>query len=85
MKHQTRRPAGTAARRTARGLTALLAALVSVAGCASMYPRLETPRLSLVSVEMAEATLFEQRLVVRLRVQNPNSIALPVQIGRAHV
>lgn len=60
MKHQTRRPAGTAARRTVRGLTVLLAALVSVAGCASMYPRLETPRLSLVSVEMAEATLFER-------------------------
>jgi len=79
MKHQTRRPAGTAARRTARGLTALLAALVSVAGCSAMYPRLETPRLSLVSVEMKQATLFEQRLVVRLRVQNPNSIALPVR------
>lgn len=79
MNHLTRRPAGTAARRTVRGLAALLAAVVSVAGCASMYPRLETPRLSLVSVEMAEATLFQQRLVVRLRVQNPNSIALPVR------
>lgn len=60
-------------------LAALLAAAAVTAGCGSLFTRLETPRLSLVSVEMTEATLFEQRLVVRLRVQNPNDISLPVR------
>lgn len=79
MRHPARRPAPPARHRPLAALAALLVVLAVPAGCASLFPRLETPRLSLVSVEMAEATLFEQRLVVRLRVQNPNDIALPVR------
>lgn len=61
-------------------LAALLAAAaLTSAGCSSLVPKLETPRLSLVGLEMTEVTLFEQRLQVRLRVQNPNDIALPVR------
>lgn len=57
-----------------------LAALALVAaGCSALLPKLETPRLSLVSVQMQEATLFEQRLRVRLLVRNPNDLALPVR------
>lgn len=48
-------------------------------GCASLVPKLETPKLSLVGLELTEATLFEQRLRVRLRVQNPNDITLPIK------
>ncbi len=56
---------------------ALLAVLL--AGCASLAPKLETPQLSLKGIRMQEASLFEQRFEVRLRVQNPNDLDLPVR------
>lgn len=59
------------------GATLLLAA--ALAACASIAPRLETPRLSVMGVKMLEASLFEQRFEVRLRVQNPNDLDLPVR------
>lgn len=58
---------------------AVACSVLVAAGCSALVPKLETPRLSLVGLEMTEATLFEQRLQVRLRVQNPNDIALPVR------
>jgi LEA14-like dessication related protein len=58
---------------------AILAALLTaLAGC-SFLPKFETPRLSIVNVELVKSELFEQRLKVRLRVQNPNDRALPVK------
>ena len=57
-------------------------ALVLVAGlaaCAGMGTKLETPHISFVSLRPLEANLFEQRLEVRLRVQNPNRLELPVK------
>lgn len=57
----------------------VLAALVLLGGCAALAPRLETPRLSIVGVEMVKADLWEQQLKVRMRVQNPNERALPVR------
>lgn len=57
---------------------AVLAFALAGAGCTTMLPRLEAPKLSLVNLRMQQATLFEQRLQVRLRVKNPNEIALPV-------
>jgi LEA14-like dessication related protein len=63
-----------------RWATMALAALVlACAGCSALLPKLETPRLSLVSIKMQDMNFFEQRLLVRLRVQNPNDIALPVK------
>lgn len=53
--------------------------IVMLAGCATMGTKLETPRLSLVGVELQDASFFEQRLLVRLRVQNPNDMVLPVR------
>lgn len=58
-------------------LTALAA--VALAGCAALRPKLETPRLSIVGVEVLDSGLWEQRLKVRMRVQNPNERALPVR------
>lgn len=66
-------------RRGMRLLAPLLLTAACLAGCSAVYPRLETPKLSLVGVEVVEATLFEQRLQVRLRVQNPNDVVLPVR------
>lgn len=52
--------------------TALLGA------CAAFGPKLETPRLSIVNAEIVKSDLLEQRLKVRMRVQNPNDRALAV-------
>lgn len=48
-------------------------------GCAGLSTRLETPGVSFVGIKTLGADLFEQRLEVRLRVRNPNDIALPVR------
>ena len=60
-----------------RTLTALFAVAV-VQGCAGLPTRLETPDVSFVGVRALEASLFEQKLEVRLKVANPNTIELPV-------
>jgi len=52
---------------------------IMVAGCASLGANLEAPRLSLVGIQLQDASFFEQRLLVRLRVQNPNDLVLPVR------
>lgn len=56
-------------------------ALVALAlgACAALGTNLETPKLSLVGIQMHDATFFEQRLLVRLRVRNPNDLVLPVK------
>lgn len=57
------------------------AAVVALAlgACAALGTSLETPKLSLVGIQMHDATFFEQRLLVRLRVRNPNDLVLPVK------
>ena len=69
------------ARAGARGaaLAAAALALAGLAGCAAFAPHFEHPRLFLVGVEVKDATLAEQHLRVRMRVQNPNDRALPVR------
>jgi LEA14-like dessication related protein len=57
-------------------LGALLLALSG--GCASVA-NLEAPDLSVVSMKVQSADLFEQRLLVRMKVQNPNDRALPIK------
>lgn len=53
-------------------------AAVAFAACSAFAPKLESPRLSIVDVETLKSSLWEQRLRVHLRVENPNSRALPV-------
>lgn len=55
-----------------------LPVLLMVAGCAALPRDLETPEIDFVSLHGLEASLFEQRVQLRMRVQNPNSIDLPV-------
>jgi LEA14-like dessication related protein len=52
--------------------------LVVLAGCASLPTDLETPEVSFVSLRALEASVFEQRLEVRMKVRNPNDVDLPV-------
>lgn len=68
-------------RRVAAARPGLMAAagVLLLAGCASLLPRLQSPRLSLVGVQLQDASVFEQRLLVRLRVRNPNDMVLPVR------
>lgn len=47
--------------------------------CSSLVPKLETPTLSIVNVEMLKSDVWEQRMKVRLRVQNPNDRSLPIK------
>ena len=57
----------------------LIPIFVLLAGCSALVPQLETPKLSVVNVEVTKTELWEQRMKVRLRVQNPNDRSLPVK------
>lgn len=51
--------------------------LLGVVGCVGLGS-LETPQVSFVGLKAVEASVFEQRLEVRLLVRNPNDRELPV-------
>jgi len=78
MKATTReREQGPASRWLAMAIVGLA---LACAGCSGLMPKLETPQLSLVGIKIQDMTFFEQRLLVRLRVRNPNDLAL----GQGH-
>jgi LEA14-like dessication related protein len=58
--------------------TWLATGLLLLAACAGLATQLETPEITFVGIRAVEASLFEQKLEVRLRVRNPNTMALPV-------
>ena len=51
---------------------------LALAGCSVLPANLETPEVSFVSLRAVEASVFEQRLEVRMKVRNPNDVDLPV-------
>jgi LEA14-like dessication related protein len=57
----------------------MVGALWVLSGCSLFVPKLETPKLSVVGVEIQKSTLWEQQLKVRMHVQNPNDRALPIK------
>ena len=59
-----------------RALTLVL--LLAVAACASLAPKLETPRLSLLGIQIMSGDMFAQRFRVRVKVENPNDIEVAV-------
>ncbi len=61
-----------------KSLAAVLLTL-GLAGCVGLGTKLETPHVAFVGLRALEGNLFEQKLAVRLRVQNPNTIELPVK------
>jgi LEA14-like dessication related protein len=68
-----------ASRRTLlAGSVAALVLTSAFAGCA-MLPKLEPPKLSVVGITLQSADVFSQRLLVRMRVLNPNPRELPVR------
>jgi LEA14-like dessication related protein len=60
-------------------LLILMGSGLALAGCAGIPTDLETPEVSFVGLRAIEASIFEQRLEVRMRVNNPNTIELPVK------
>lgn len=56
-----------------------VAILLVLAGCSSLGPKIETPRLMIVSVSMTSADVFSQQFLVRMNVQNPNDRELPIK------
>jgi LEA14-like dessication related protein len=58
-------------------LMALIGTL-ALAACTGIPRDLQTPEVSFVSLRAVEASVFEQKLEIRLLVRNPNQIELPV-------
>ena len=56
---------------------ALVTALCLLPAC--VYSHLEQPTLTVVNIELIKGDVFKQELRVRMRVQNPNDIELPVR------
>ncbi|HTU66244.1 MAG TPA: LEA type 2 family protein [Steroidobacteraceae bacterium] len=63
--------------RTARVLAATLATALLAAGCATT--KLQAPQLTVMSMQVQSADLFSQRMLVHMRVVNPNARELPVK------
>jgi len=63
----------------ARRYVPLLLLAVALSGCALFLPKLQTPRLSIVNVEVLRANLLQQQLRVRMHVENPNDRSLSVK------
>src|ERR1700726_273398 len=57
---------------------AIVLAAWALAGCSAFVPHLQSPHLSVVNVELLSSSLWEQRLRVHIRVENPNDRVLPV-------
>jgi LEA14-like dessication related protein len=64
---------------THMGRYALLVLLTILSGCSALAPKLEAPRLSLVSAAMTSGDIFSQTFRLRMHVQNPNDRELPVR------
>ncbi len=56
-----------------------IALLALTLGACALAPKFEAPQLSVTDVQLLGGDLFQQRLRVRMHVQNPNDRALPVQ------
>ncbi len=59
-------------------VTFLLLVAGTFAGCAAWQTPLETPHVTLTDLRMLDMTLFEQRYGLKIRVQNPNPVELPI-------
>jgi LEA14-like dessication related protein len=57
---------------------AILLLAWALGACSVFVPKLQSPHLSIANVEVLGSTLWEQRLRVHIRVENPNDRALPV-------
>jgi LEA14-like dessication related protein len=66
-------------RMTRMARQALLITAVALLGACAVTPKLETPHLAVTDVTILNNDLWAQKLRVRVQVDNPNNIALPVR------
>ena len=67
------------ARRLALMAVVCLSLLSLVGGGCAALPKYEAPKLSVVSLKMQGGDFFSQRVLVRMRVFNPNTRELPIE------
>ena len=60
-------------------VAALCALALCLTGCSALRPDLQVPKLSLVSVAMTSADIFNQSFLVKVNVVNPNDRELPIK------
>ena len=53
--------------------------MLVLTGCSLFIPKLEAPHLSVVRVELQKGALWQQKLKVRMHVDNPNDRELPIK------
>jgi LEA14-like dessication related protein len=71
-------PDGSKRRLTLAALALVTLGMGALSGC-SVLPKLEAPKLSVVSMKMQSADIFSQRVQLRMRVLNPNARELPIK------
>ena len=57
----------------------IFVALLALSGCSLFVPKLQAPHLTVVGVELQKGALWQQKLRVRMHVENPNDRALPIK------
>jgi LEA14-like dessication related protein len=60
------------------GVPIALVLVLSAAGC-SLFAHWQRPTLSVVNIQIGRSDLWQQHLLVRMSVHNPNDRELPVQ------
>jgi LEA14-like dessication related protein len=66
-------------RNLCRFATMVISGLFLLTACAGLYEQIETPTISVVNLQLVEATVFEQNYRIQLRIQNPNAFEIPVK------
>ena len=67
-------------RRVAATALALILPLpLALTGCSLLAPKFTKPTLSVVNITLGRSDLLQQHMVVRMKVENPNDRALPVE------
>jgi LEA14-like dessication related protein len=72
-------PRGSRAVLRVASVLVVAALAFAVAACSTLGRDLQSPKLSLVGVQVLSGDMFAQRFKVRVRVENPNDLELPVR------
>jgi len=54
-------------------------AVALLAGCASLMPKLESPKVTILGLQTLSTDMFAQKFRVRVKVENPNAMELKVR------
>ncbi len=51
----------------------------ALCGCSLFVPKVQAPHLTVVGIELQKGSLWQQKLKVRMHVDNPNDRVLPIK------